>query len=235
MKDLKPNFKARIEFPYKELFDPADPLAQWIANLARAANDLFLANRRLDESFKAEGSGHEAIYDIKSVASHAWELLKFLRASRSTEIETFIDGLPAETGENYRKALQVFDTSALPLEKSFKSLLGSARDQASHYSDLDHKLLVGALTRLAEDDEDGEVSTGRVYIGETKKDFYAEFASVLDYQLFLPTKGEDLEPLKKFVAQLKELVVPLICFSSEAVQAYLLEHREHLVIEDFDT
>ena len=34
--------------------------------------------------------------------------------------------------------------------------------------------------------------TGRVYIGETKRDFYAEFASVLDYQLFLPTKREDL-------------------------------------------
>lgn len=97
MKDLAPRFKARIEFPCKELFDPRDPLAQWIANLARAANDLFLANRRLDESFKTEGLGHEAIYDIKSVASHAWELLKFLHASRSTQIETFINGLPAET------------------------------------------------------------------------------------------------------------------------------------------
>jgi hypothetical protein len=132
-----------------------------------------------------------------------------------TQIETFIN-----------------DTSAAPQKKSFKSLLGSARDQASHYSDLDLKLLVQALSHLA---EDGEISTGRVYIGETKKDFYAEFASVLDYQLFLPTKGEDLEPLKKFLAQLKELVVPLICFSSEAVQAYLLEHREYLVIADLDT
>jgi hypothetical protein len=234
MKDLKPNFKAKIEFPFKELFDPADPLAQWIANLARAANDLFLANRRLDESFKIEGSGHEAIYDIKSVASHAWELLKFLRASRSTEIETFINGLPTETGENYRKALEVFDTPALPQEKSFKSLLGSARDQASHYSDLDHKLLVQALSHLAEDDEDGEISTGHVYIGETKKDFYAEFASVLDYQLFLPTKGEDLEPFKKFVAQLQELAVPLICFSSEAVQAHLLAHHDQLTITRLD-
>jgi hypothetical protein len=124
------------------------------------------------------------------------------------------------------------DAPAMPQEKTLKNLLASARDQASHYSDLDHKLLVRALIRLGEDEDDGEVSMGSVYVGDAIKDFYAEFASVIDYQLFIATKGRNLKPLKTFVGQLREVVSPLICFSSEAVQAYLLEHRDTLTTID---
>jgi hypothetical protein len=31
MGDLNPKFAVKVEFPFRELFDPDDPLAQWIA------------------------------------------------------------------------------------------------------------------------------------------------------------------------------------------------------------
>ena len=233
MPNLDPKFKVEIEFPFMELFDPRSPLAQWIANLSRAANDLLLAHRRLDETFAGEPlTGHEAIYDIKQVAAHAWELGEFLRESDVPEIKDFQARLSDKTRGKLDRIFELINAPAPPNKKTFKAKLASARDQASHYSDLDHKLLIGALERLGEEDEDGQPGIGKVRIGETLKDFYAEFASVLDYQLFIPTKGEDLGPLKEFVPDLRELAFTMICFSSETVQSYLNEHLDQLTVAD---
>lgn len=229
MANLDPKLEVEIEFLFADLFHPEDLLAQWIANLSRAANDLLLAHRRLDATLAGESlTGHEAIYDITQVASHAFELVKFIQGSQVTKIEAFCQGLGEKTTESRDRALDLVNAPAAPGTKSFKAKLASARDQGSHYSNLDHKLLVGALTRLGEPDEDGGPSIGKVQIGKTLKDFYADFASMLDYQLFMPLKSDDLTPFKEFVAELRALVVPLTCFSSEAVQAYLYKYRDSL-------
>jgi hypothetical protein len=180
MSGLDPQFEVEIEFPFAELFDPADPLSQWVANLARATNDLLIAHRRLDETFAGEPlTGHEAIYDIKNVAAHVWELTKFLGESRTDEIEQFVSILPESARRNYEQAFEMLNSLPKPNKKSFKALLASARDQASHYSELDHKLVKAALARMAEPEDDGSPSIGKVKIGKTTKDFYAEFASAL--------------------------------------------------------
>lgn len=233
MSDLDPKFKVEIQFPFTELFDPSKPLSQWVSNLARASNDLLLAHRRLDETFAGEPlTGHQAIYDIKQVARHVWELIKFLDKSRTDEVEQFVSRLPEQARRNYERAFELLNSLPAPNKRSFRGALSSARNQASHYSHLDNKALKGALTRLGEPNDDGTLSVGKVRIGETQKDFYAEFASVLDYQLFIPTKGEDLKPLKEFAPQLRELAVTLIRFSSETVQAYLYENKDQLDVSD---
>ena len=235
MSDLQPHFKSKIEFPFKELFDPTDPLAQWIANLSRAVNDLLLANRRLAEGFEREGSQHEVIYDIRAVASHAWDLAEFLRKTDSTAVDAFLARMIDEARSEYEKALSALrelEPGDSPAEKSFKATLGSARDQASHYSAIDHKLLRRAIESLREDNDDGTPHIGAVYIGETFKDSYNEFASELDYRLFCEIKGEDTEPLKKFVMPLNELVASLIKFATTAIHTYLYEYESKLKVTE---
>jgi hypothetical protein len=238
MSDLEPEFTVKVEFPFKELFDPTDPLAQWVANLSRAVNDLLLANRRLAEGFEREESSHEAIYDIRAVASHAWELAEFLRKTNSTAVDTFLARMIEEARGEYDKALaalQAPEPGDSPEQKSFKATLASARDQASHYSEIDHKLLRRAIEGMCEDNKDGTPHIGTAYIGRTFKDSYNQFASELDYRLFCEIKGEDMEPLKKFIMPLNELVASLIKFASTAIHTYLYDYEDKLEIEHLDS
>lgn len=233
MADLEPKFRAKVEFPFRDLFPPDDPLGQWVANLSRAVNDLLLANRRLDVSLNSEVSRGEGIYDIRSVASHAWELTKFLESTTSTAVDAFMARLIVEAQEDW-KAVQASLQDPTPIvgNKTFKATLISARDQASHYSKIDHKLLRRALSHQGGNDEDGSPHRGVAWIGSTFKDSYNEFASELDYQLFCEVEGEDLEPLKNFIKPLNEMVAALIRFATTAIHTYLHDHEDKLQISD---
>ena len=102
---------------------------------------------------------HEVIYDIKAVASDAWELAKFIGANRdSPEVKRFVaERMPEEARQALRLALAAFKPSAgdASNEKTFKKLLASARDQASHYTEVDHKKMKRTLCAL-ETDMDGQ-------------------------------------------------------------------------------
>jgi hypothetical protein len=231
MESLSPTFGFKIEFPFADLFDPDDPLSQWIANLSRAANDLLLANRRLEEDFERSGPQHEVIYDIRAVGSHAWELAEFLRKTNSTAVDAFLRGLIDEANQEHdaiTHALQ--DPTPAVGNKSFKATLASARDQAAHYSAIDHKLLRGALRRQGEPKDDGTRHMGVIFVGETFKDSYNQFASELDYQLFCEVSGEDMEPLKSFVEPLNQLVASLIKFATTAIHTFLHDHEDKLTV-----
>ncbi len=226
MADLEPSFIAKVEFPFKELIDPEDPLAQWVVNVARANNDLLLANRRLSESFNRETKLGEAIYDIRAVATHAWELAKFLENTNSLAVDAFMVRMLKEAKEDWEQVQTILqDPTPIIHNKTFKATLISARDQASHYSEIDHKLLRRALKRLGEDDEDGSPRLGAIYIGNTFKDSYNEFATEVDYQLFCEIKDEDLGPLKNFVGLLNKMAPALIRFASTAIHVYLHGHE----------
>jgi len=233
--DLEPEFVVKVEFPFKELFDPADPLAQWVANLGRAVNDLLLANRRLKGSFDRETNRGEAIYDIRAVATHAWELTKFLEDTSSTAVDAFRARMLKEANQDWER-VQGFIRDSTPIvgSKSFKATLISARDQGSHYSEIDHKLLRRAMAHQGEDDADGSPHLGAAFVGETFKDSYNEFATELDYQLFCEIKDEDVEPLKKFIMPLNEMVAALIRFASTAIHTYLADHEDKLQVTHLD-
>ncbi|HET9395350.1 MAG TPA: hypothetical protein VFO36_04775, partial [Nitrospiraceae bacterium] len=120
MESLSPTFGFKIEFPFADLFDPDDPLGQWIANLSRAVNDLLLASRRLEEDFQRSGPHHEVIYDIRAVSSHAWELAEFLRKTNSPAVDAFLHGLVDEAKQEHdaiTRALQ--DPTPVTGNKSF--------------------------------------------------------------------------------------------------------------------
>lgn len=233
VQDLELDLSKRIEFLYEELLDPDDPLAQWVANLARALNDILLTNRRLATALAGE-PGQEAIYDMRAVATHAWELAKFLREADAPAVREFITALPKPAREDYEKALTALaEPEPGASEKSFKSLLASARDQATHYSSLDHKLLRRALKELQTDLE-GNPKKGVLFLGETFKDFYAEFGSELDYQLFFSDPDPELNAFKQFVTQLNQVVGYLIRFAVTAVHVYLHEHRSQIETSDLE-
>jgi hypothetical protein len=233
---LRPRFKTKVEFAYGDVFDPDDPVARWASNLARAVNDLLLANYRLENALANGESNHETVYDIKSVIRHAWELAKFLQESeRSTpQIKRFVEEhVPKQARDDYTSTVRLFQPPAPgdnSQTKSFKNSLISARDQASHY--IDGKVLRQAMARLGRE-SDGEPNTTASFQGETFKDFYAEFASALDMQMIFPIE-EDQAPFKRFAFQTNELTGRLIRYAGTAVDAYLAQHEDALTISQLN-
>lgn len=229
-KDLAPKFTVEVEFAFKDLLPPDDPLAQWVANISRAANDLLLSNRRLAVGLESGESQDEVIYDIRAVSTHAWELAEFLRKTQDERIVQFIGSLPSEIRTDYTQALDALRTPdpSDPLPPGgFKRLLASARDQSTHYSVIGHKLLRQGLKTLGEE-KDGTPNTGKLYVGDTFKDFYAQFATALEYQLFFRLDSDDIEPFKQFSSEINRVMGHLIRFANAAVHVYLSQHRDQI-------
>lgn len=232
MKTLQPAYSKLAEFNNEDLLDPDDQLAQWIANVGRALNDLLVVHRRIEQDF-SKGSSRgtpEAIYDVRAAATHAWEFAKFLRLAEAyaEDVRNFLaEDLHPPALEVYREALDVLsepeeDGNQEQDERSFKKALVRARDQRSHYAKLDTKPLRQAMKRLAgTDDEPGR---GSLFMGEDFKDFYPDFAIQLDYQLLIPHTKQELDPLRKFSGQLSGVVGNLICFAGWALQSYFAKH-----------
>src|SRR5207247_1433888 len=151
----------------------ADPVAQWIVNLARGLNDLMLANARLAAGFAADTPAPEHFYDIRAIAVHSWELAQFLRESERNhpEVASFMSTLDDEWNRDYTDLTEAFseprETDSASAT-SFKRNLASARDQSTHYSKIDHKLLRGAMERIG--DQEGDLLVGKLF-----KDFRADF------------------------------------------------------------
>jgi hypothetical protein len=233
---LEPAITERIDFTFPALFATDDPLAAWLVNLSRAVDDLLLANRRLARNLARSGPqedpeprNHEVIYDIKAVASHSWELAKFIRleSSEGPAIAGFIENrMPEEARVDLAGALAVLepDDDDLANQKAFKATLASARDQASHYSKIDHNLIEKALRDLKTDFE-GKPNETSLLLGETFKDFYAPYATEMDWQLFHPVDDGKMDAFKKFNIRLNELVGRLIRFSTTAVHCYFRDHE----------
>lgn len=227
---IEPEFSSRIRFLMGAVFPSDDAIAQWIINLGRASNDLMIANQRLYRGFRDDTPAEEHFYDIRAIATHSWELAKFIEESRRDhpKIETFISDLEVDVVRDYHKVLEILDSDPVELEKgkqwSFKAALASARDQASHYSRVGHKLLTAAMKRVA--DQEGEMLIGPDY-----KDFNALFAATVDAQMFHPLE-DDPEPFRQFSDQLQKVVGGLMRFSRHATDQYLQAHEDELTIED---
>lgn len=233
---LEPILTERADFTFGDLFRTDDPVAAWLVNLSRAVDDLLLANRRLARNLALSGPreepeprNHEVIYDIKAVVSHAWELAKFIQLESSNDpvIADFIGSrVPDQARTDLAEALAALepDDDDPPNRKAFKATLASARDQASHYSKVNHDLVEKALLDLQTDFE-GEPNKTSLLLGENFKDFYAPYATEMDWQLFHPIGDGDMEAFKRFNTRLNELVGRLIRFSATAVHCYFRDHE----------
>lgn len=221
-------FTTRIRFTMKEVLPAHDPLAQWIVNIARASNDLMIANGRLLAGFAVNSPAEEHFYDIRAIATHIWELAKFLEESKRDfdEISRFMETLGEAPSADYSKTVELLSEdreSDSPGTRNFKQTLASARDQSTHYSNVNHKLLRSAIERVG--DQEGELLVGAKF-----KDFRATFAANVDVQVFHPLDAND-EPFRDFSENLQRVVNQLLRFTRNAIDRYLLEREDLLIVE----
>lgn len=229
MASFEPELTTRIRFQIAAVLPADDELARYVVNLARATNDILLANRRLLAGFESDTPAYEHFYDIGAIASHAWELAEFLRHSHanSRDVREFVARLEESARKDGHAALEMLSSPQPGADgRSFKVQLAIARNQAIHYSLLDASEPRSALTRIA--DQEGELHVGKEF-----KDFYADFAADLDAQMFFPMKGDE-DTFRQFSDRLLQVVGQLMRFSRAAIDLYLLDRQELLALEDLD-
>jgi hypothetical protein len=172
---------------------------------------------------------HEVIYDMMAVAADAWELAKFIRKNQGRpEVAKFVaDRMPAQARADLQTALDAFEPSGddPPNRKTFKRLLASARNQASHYSEVDDKVMVRALRNL-DTDLEGQPNETALLKGETFKDFYAPFGTEMDWQLFHEMAEDQLESFREFVGELNKVVGALVRFAATAIDCWFRDHED---------
>ena len=228
--DLSPVFTTRVRFRLDEVLPPEDPVAQWIVNLARGLDDLMIANVRLRIGFAENTDPTEHFYDIRAIAVHSWELAKFLRESEQAreEVAAFMSTLDDRHREDYAELSEALSEPAESdsrVELTFKRNLSSARDQSTHYSRIDHKLLRRAMKRIG--DQEGELS-----FGERFKDFRSHFAADVGAQMFFAMKGDE-EPFREFADKLNEVVLQLVRYAQAAIRKYFEDRHRLLSIEEY--
>jgi hypothetical protein len=80
-----------------------------------------------------------------------------------------------------------------------------------------------------ETDLEGKPNETSLLLGETFKDFYAPYATEMDWQLFHAVADGDMEAFKRFNTRLNELVGRLIRFSATAAHAYFRDHESDTI------
>jgi len=156
------------------------------------------------------------------VATHSWEIAKFLSESErdSQAVRDFVETRPADVVDDHRHVVAVL-YEADQSDDQFRRELGSARDQATHYSGLDHKLIRAALLLLRD-------LEAEILLGGRWGDFRAEFASTLDAQLFFAVDDEGTAPFERCSRRLNDLSQRLVRFCRVAIDHYLERHKGRL-------
>jgi hypothetical protein len=106
---------ARHRFRFEEVFPPDDVLAEWVATLAVAFNDLSLVRVQMG---KDEESKHRWLYWFRLGIAHFAEAASYLRdTSEIPEIAEFIASLPEDVREHHRKCLECYTKHEKAIER----------------------------------------------------------------------------------------------------------------------
>ena len=103
-------------FRFEEVFPPDDVLAEWVATLALAFNDLSLVRMQMrgDEDPK-----HRWLYWFRLGIAHFAEAASYLRdTSEIPEIAEFIASLPEDVREHHRKCLECYAKHEKVIERT---------------------------------------------------------------------------------------------------------------------
>ena len=199
-------------FKIGDAFPADDTTAQWLTSLTMGLNDLLYTNRRLIEGLKSDAAPYENLTGGRAVGAQVWEVLKLLReGSSNPALNEFIESLPDEAKAELKTALAIYDD---PARAPFKAALARARDYASHYPELGRRELRRALAALAE--QDGELHVGKVF-----SDARGLWADDVAVQLFFRSEGEEIEPLRAFLADLRDQVLVLTRVLQRMLLTYL--------------
>jgi hypothetical protein len=97
---------ARHRFRFEQVFPADDVLAEWVATLALAFNDLSLVRMQMRED---EDPKHRWLYWFRLGIAHFAEAASYLRdTSEIPEIAEFIASLPEGVREHHRKCLDCY-------------------------------------------------------------------------------------------------------------------------------
>jgi hypothetical protein len=118
---------ARHTFRFDQMFPADDVLAEWVATLALAFNDLSLVRVQMQEDAEAK---HRWLYWFRLGIAHFAEAASYLReTSTIPEVAEFIDSLPEDVREHHRKCLDCY--------AEHKEVIERIRNEAGfHYPEL---------------------------------------------------------------------------------------------------
>src|SRR5439155_26540244 len=101
-----PTAMARHRFRFEQVFPADDVLAEWVATLALAFNDLSLVRMQMG---KDEEPKHSWLYWFRLCIAHFAEAASYLRdTSEIPEIAEFIASLSEDLREHHRKCLECY-------------------------------------------------------------------------------------------------------------------------------
>lgn len=201
-----------IDFPVHEVFPADDPLAEWLATLALAMNDIALVHVRLDED---QDSPEKRFYWNRVALSHFTEIGRFLNDTRTIpEIEAFLISLPAEVLSHYTACLAVW-------EEHRENLFRTRNRATFHYPDLRTGAAADRPMRdalAANAGERGVIRAARI------RDARALFADDLVTSIFVEAVGGS-DKVPEFAGRVAEGTTALIRFTNLALHEHLMSAR----------
>jgi hypothetical protein len=113
-------------FRVGDVFPADDVLAEWVATLSMAFNDLSLVAKRLDEPNMQQ---HETFYFQRLLIAHVTETCVFLYETKDIpEVRAFVNEMPEDAQRMHADALRMF--------KARKAELHAIRSHVFHYPEL---------------------------------------------------------------------------------------------------
>jgi hypothetical protein len=201
-----------IAFRFGDVLPPDDPLAEWVATLALAFNDISYVHTKFDEAFA--GRAYEYLYVLRIALSHFKEAAEFLdKTSDAPFVIEFVKTLPQAARDRYEDSLRRY--------REQESRLAQIRNLAAfHYPEL--KVVAGqkrlrevqrVLTEL--EDERGfifKAASGTV--GESRMLFADDIAG----RLFV--RGADDNDLYAAHEEVKQAIESFMRFTNAALDEW---------------
>jgi hypothetical protein len=211
---------ARHRFRFEEVFPPDDVLAEWVATLAVAFNDLSLVRVQMG---KDEESKHRWLYWFRLGIAHFAEAASYLRdTSEIPEIAEFIASLPEDVREHHRKCLECYTKHEKAIERIRSEAAGF------HYPEL--KIKAGQRRKRTMQKVLRALSGSRgEIVGETIGDARLLFADDIVSALvgraltgeLTPGDVEDPEVLAQVSIEIEEAIGAFVQFVDGVLSRYL--------------
>jgi len=214
-----PTAMARHRFRFEQVFPADDVLAEWVATLALAFNDLSLVRMQMG---KDEEPKHRWLYWFRLGIAHFAEAASYLRdTSEIPEIAEFIASLPEDIREHHRKCLECYTKHEKVIER--------IRSEAGfHYPELEiregqrrKRTMQKVLGALSENR--GEI-VGET-IGEARLLFADDVVSTLVGRAITgelnPDDVEDLDVLGQVAVEIEEGIGAFVKFVNGVLERYL--------------
>lgn len=201
---------ARTGFVFGVVFPPDDLLAEWVATLALAFNDLALVHDRIEADHEIP---HRFFYWLRLAIAHFYEAAKYLDESAEVdEVKSFVATLPTDAQERYETCLERYREQQTPTQR--------LRNQAAfHYARLQptrqNRPMKKVLEGLA-----GE--TGQIDKGErgTIRESRLLFADDIMSRFFVEaTGGEDV--LEQVHRDIEAAITAFMRFTNAALDEWL--------------